>query len=255
MKEFSELTDIVTQNFKWHKARKDTLILLLCAILVRQTANLSKLAEYFPDAKAVKDSSYQQIYRFFREVEFNYCLIAQVIMGWLKLTKVKLTLDRTHWQFGKKHINILMLAIVYKYKHVAIPIFWKLLNNGKGNSKKDDRIELIELFKTTFPDIQIIGLLADREFVGKEWFKWLNQNQLAFCIPIRKNNVVRRKGRKDTMPVERLFGDVQRKGKEKACLAFSFFRVGLSYLAKACMKILSSFQFAFEPMAFIHLLS
>ena len=57
MKEFSKLTDIITQNFKWHKARKDTLILLLCAILVRQTANLSKLAEYFSDAKAVKDSS------------------------------------------------------------------------------------------------------------------------------------------------------------------------------------------------------
>ncbi|WP_346766987.1 IS4 family transposase [Wielerella bovis] len=271
------------------------------------------------------------------------------------------TFDRTHWQFSKKHINILMLAIVYK--HVAIPIFWKLLDNGKGNSKKDDRIELIELFKATFPDITIVKLLADREFVGKDWFKWLNKNELTFCIPIRKNNVVRRKGRKDTVPVERLFGEVKCKGdvkhlskavevcgqklflsavryedgsltilasnqfkgvdllneyklrwqietlfscfksrgldieashltlpermsklvavlslafawayvsgewlnkqkpiemkfkgKEKACLAFSFFRVGLSHLAKACMKILSSFQFAFEPMAFIHLL-
>lgn len=106
-----------------------------------------------------------------------------------------------------------MLAIVYK--HVAIPIFWKLLDNGKGNAKWDDRIELIELFKTTFPDIQIIGLLADREFVGKDWFKWLNQNELTFCIPIRKNNVVRRKGRKDTVPVERLFGEVKRKGDVK----------------------------------------
>ena len=40
--------------------------------------------------------------------------------------KVQLTLDRTNWKWGKRDINILMLAIVYR--GIAIPIVWTLLN-------------------------------------------------------------------------------------------------------------------------------
>ncbi|EXW59539.1 hypothetical protein J878_4174 [Acinetobacter baumannii 44467_5] len=45
--------------------------------------------------------------------------------------QVQLTLDRTNWKWGKRNINILMLAIVYR--GIAIPILWTLLNK-RGNS-------------------------------------------------------------------------------------------------------------------------
>ncbi|WP_373429188.1 transposase [Psychrobacter sp. van23A] len=37
----------------------------------------------------------------------------------------------------------------------------------------------------TFDKIQYV--LADREFVGKEWFQWLNKEQIKFCIRIKHN--------------------------------------------------------------------
>lgn len=53
---------------------------------------------------------------------FDYDAIAKLIMGLLGLQEVQLIFDRTHWQLGKKHNNILVLAIVYK--GVGMPIFW-----------------------------------------------------------------------------------------------------------------------------------
>jgi hypothetical protein len=42
-----------------------------------------------------------------------------------------LVLDRTNWKYGKKNVNILVLAAVYR--GVGIPIRWKLLDK-QGNS-------------------------------------------------------------------------------------------------------------------------
>ena len=44
---------------------------------------------------------------------------------------------------GKRNINILMLAIVYR--GIAIPILWTLLNK-RGNSDTKERIALIQRF-------------------------------------------------------------------------------------------------------------
>ncbi|MFZ7241427.1 hypothetical protein ACLSYN_10310 [Avibacterium avium] len=72
----------------------------------------------------------------------------------------------------KKHINILMLAIIYK--SVAIPIFWTGLSNGKGNSSTQDRIDLIKKFRQVFPEIKMTNVVADAEFIVQDWFNWLN---------------------------------------------------------------------------------
>jgi len=87
-------------------------------------------------------------------------------------TDYELTLDRTNWRWGKKNINILVLAVVYK--GIAIPIYWLLLNK-RGNSNTRERIALLKRFIKHFGKTRIIRLLADREFIGKDWFAWLKQ--------------------------------------------------------------------------------
>ena len=73
-----------------------------------------------------------------------------------------------------------MLAIVHK--GIAIPIFWILLNK-RGNSDTTERIALIKRFIRIFGQDKIESLVADREFIGKTWFEWLNQNKITFhCI-------------------------------------------------------------------------
>ncbi|SSY71226.1 IS4 family transposase [Alysiella crassa] len=208
MTELSELTHIVTKTFKWHKSHIIVFVYLLCTIAMRQTCNLSKLAMFFPDAKATNASSYRRIQRFFKEVVFDYDAVAKLIMGLLGLQEVQLIFDRTHWQLGKKHNNILVLAIVYK--GVGMPIFWTGLNNGKGNSNTEQRIDLIERFKSNFPHIQITNVLADAEFIGKDWFNYLNKENIPFCIPIRSNAKVQRKGKQDKMHISRCFDDLKK---------------------------------------------
>lgn len=71
-----------------------------------------------------------------------------------------LTFDRTSWQWGKKDINILMLAVVYK--GIAIPVYWMLLNK-QGNSSTRERIALLKRFIREFGKGRIIKFLADRD--------------------------------------------------------------------------------------------
>ena len=93
-------------------------------------------------------------------------------------------MDRTNWKLGQANINVLMLGV--SYKNVAFPLMFKLLDK-KGNSNTKERIELINDFIKWFGKDCIDSLLADREFVGNEWLKFLNDNSIKYHIRIRNN--------------------------------------------------------------------
>ena len=113
----------------------------------------------------------------------NYRQISQLIFNIFSFDKVQLTLDRTNWKWGKRDINILMLAIVYR--GIAIPIVWTLLNK-RGNSDTKERIALIQRFISIFGKDRIVNVFADREFIGEKWFTWLIENDINFCIRVKK---------------------------------------------------------------------
>ena len=106
-------------------------------------------------------------------------VVSQLIFNIFSFDKVQLTLDRTNWKWGKRDINILMLAIVYR--GIAIPIVWTLLNK-RGNSDTKERIALIQRFISIFGKDRIVNVFADREFIGEKWFTWLIENDINFCI-------------------------------------------------------------------------
>lgn len=108
------------------------------------------------------------------------------LFGFLE-TDYYLTFDRTNWQWGKRDINILMLAVVYK--GIAVPVYWMLLNK-KGNSNTRERIALLKRFIREFGKGRIIKFLADREFVGEKWFNWLQSEEIDFAIRVKKNTRV-----------------------------------------------------------------
>lgn len=108
------------------------------------------------------------------------------LFGFLE-TDYYLTFDRTNWQWGKRDINILMLAVVYK--GIAVPVYWMLLNK-KGNSNTRERIALLKRFIREFGKGRIIKFLADREFVGEKWFNWLQSEGIDFAIRVKKNTRV-----------------------------------------------------------------
>ena len=117
---------------------------------------------------------------------FDYRQISQLIFNMFSFDQVQLTLDRTNWKWGKRNINILMLAIVYR--GIAIPILWTLLNK-RGNSDTKERIALIQRFIAIFGKDRIVNVFADREFIGEQWFTWLIEQDINFCIRV-KNFIV-----------------------------------------------------------------
>jgi hypothetical protein len=63
-------------------------------------------------------------------------------------------------------------------QNAAIPLFWLMLNK-KGNSSTRERIALMQRFISVFGKDWIAGLLGDREFIGKQWFSYLDKVERA----------------------------------------------------------------------------
>ena len=202
MNPINSLTKQFKPNLHWHKSHLDALSILIVAIIKRRTVNWAELATTFPGVAATP-SCYRRIQRFFKDVAFKEETIAQLIAhlfapegAWM------LSMDRTNWMFGKFKINILYLAI--NYKGMAIPILWTLLPK-KGCSNTQERIDLLERFQKIFPEQPVRRLLADREFRGIRWLKYLRSHHWPFCIRIPVNTLVPNKHQNRELPIRRLF--------------------------------------------------
>mgnify|MGYP001089874118 FL=1 len=183
--DINELRDILNGYFGWNKARMTCFVSMLMALYKVRTINLTELACGFL-SNATIASRYKRIKRFFKDFEIDFSLVASWVIQFFGLTnqQLYLSMDRTNWQWGKKNINILMLSITYK--GIAIPLFWSLLDK-KGNSNTKERIAIMERFIMQFGKDKISGLLADREFIGSDWFAWLKKERIHFVIRIKKN--------------------------------------------------------------------
>jgi len=114
--------------------------------------------------------------------------------------KCILILDRTNWKWGKTPINILMLSIAYK--GIGIPLFWVVLNL-EGNSCAEDRIDLLKRVVERLGINRIEALLADREFIGTQWFRFLIEQGIPFIIRVKQNSMVEI-GENGKLPIGRL---------------------------------------------------
>jgi len=187
MKPTNKLKEILAVNLSWDKRRIDCFVKMLIAIMAVQTVNLTRLANYMGEKSRIS-SRYRRLQRFFQHCEINYNTVAIFIIKLFGFdqTQYYLTIDRTNWKWGKKDINVLFLGIVYK--GAAIPIYWLPLNH-RGNSNTKQRIALIKRFVSRFGSGNILGLLADREFVGQDWFKWLEREKIPFFIRVKQDAI------------------------------------------------------------------
>ena len=155
----------------------------------------------FSEAKA--SSNYKRLQRFFRGFALKYVEVAGFVLkhvpmgdeGWV------VTIDRTIWHLGKTPINILVLGIVWG--SVTIPVVWCVLPK-KGNSNTGERIDLLDRFLAVVEPEKIAWILADREFIGEDWFGALIDRKIDYSIRIRENFVTTN-SRGDLVPVCQLF--------------------------------------------------
>lgn len=182
----TELVSILGEQFqgKLYLSRIKFISLFIVALCKVQTVNFDKLSLAF-NSKAKASSSYRRIQRFIGEFTLCPDLIARLIFSLLPDKKnLVLSIDRTNWKFGSTNINIFMLGIAYK--GLAFPIMFSMLNK-RGNSNSRERIDLLTRFINLFGSECIDCLVADREFVGEEWFEFLNRKRIRYYIRIRNN--------------------------------------------------------------------
>jgi hypothetical protein len=182
------LLELLRPHFDLSKTRLETLAVLLVGLANGRTVNLSHLASQFPGA-AQHGSNYRRLQRFFQFVRLDGDTAARLIVRMLNVGRPKLlALDRTNWKLGSRDVNVLVLAIVTR--RFRVPLMWTLLEHA-GNSSTAQRIALMRRYLRLFEASSVEALLADREFIGAEWMKFLCKNNVPFAIRLREDMQIR----------------------------------------------------------------
>lgn len=186
MQEVSSLAKELKAHLPWHQARITCFSLFVLAIIQARSSNLLRVAEFF-QCEAEVDSSYRRIKRFLSHFHICFLQIARLLLAWMPLARYTLCLDRTNWKHGKKDVNFLVLSVVWQ--GCSVPILWACLPKA-GASNSQERIDLMTLCLKVIPADKIDCLLADREFIGDAWFRWLIDHKIRFRMRVKNNTAV-----------------------------------------------------------------
>lgn len=189
MKHISELAMILNQHLNWNKARVACLAQMVKGLIAVKTVNMAEIATSF-SSEAQSSSSYRRMQRFFEKFDFSPWIIAPLILTLFPLNnRFMVIIDRTNWKLGSIDFNLLVLSIAFR--GIAIPIYWQNLGRA-GSSHTDQRMYSIIKVIQLVGQSRISRILADREFIGLEWFEWLAKSQIDFAIRIKENSLVKR---------------------------------------------------------------
>ena len=171
-----------------------------------RSCSLYKCAERLPGQF---HSQYKRLLRFVRLAKADGFVlgVSLLILTLLPASKpVYLVIDRSNWKLGQQNINVLYLGLMIT-QGCFIPVLWQLLDK-KGSSSQNERIALFERFQELWPGLDTehrLILLADREFVGRDWIKWLYDNDFGFVIRLPQNDYLHEVAEALDVPWSRLW--------------------------------------------------
>lgn len=165
------------------------LFVVLSSIIQAKTVNLyllkDEMGKILAKYNIYSESHYRRLTRFFTYAGKTN-LWASVLRYGLDLLEkdIKLLyLDGTEWYIGVFKLHILFLAV--DYKGVAVPVYFKLYSH-KGVLSEKERILFLEA-AIAFLDLKDCSIIADREFIGDNWFIKFRVHSIDFIIRLRKN--------------------------------------------------------------------
>jgi hypothetical protein len=181
------LVGILKEGFSLHGARLSFMSSFIKALIIVRTVNMNTLSSAL-NAEVFPESNEKRLKRFFYQIRLDKTSFGKFMLKLLpEQSHYILSLDRTNWQVGRVSINVLMLAVCYQ--GIAFPVAWKLLDK-RGNSSTRERLDLLDEVLTYLAATKIEAIVADREFIGKTWFKGLKKRKLCFVMRLRNNTVI-----------------------------------------------------------------
>lgn len=188
----TDLQKTLTPHVQLGKSRLETLCLLVLGMISARTVNLSHIASERP-ARAKVVSTYRRLQRFFQHVTLHDDWSVGIVVALIgNPDRWYLCLDRTNWKIGKSDVNVLVLAVVTE--RYRVPLMWTFLEHS-GNSTTKQRIDLMQRYLALFSASTVRMFLADREFIGQEWFKFLKDKGIPFAIRVKEDQLIVVEGR------------------------------------------------------------
>ena len=188
----SKLHQLLSNNINANAARLKCLCFLISALLQHRTVNLVILSTSDDGKDASNESRYRRLQDFFLNAKLCFQSIGRFIISRIPKPPQGYTLamDRTNWKFGRVDINFLVISVVVG--KVAIPLVWKVLPKKvrRGNSNTRQRKALTKRLLKILPAKSIYVLTMDREFIGKQWLKWLDNKGIGYIVRIKSNTLV-----------------------------------------------------------------
>lgn len=169
---------------------KKNVFLIVAAIVQAKTVSLyslrDELGHLLGNKQTSAESHYRRLTRFFtdyKELNLWYLVLnfGYVLLGGAGFKY--LYVDGTEWKIGSFKLHILVLAA--DIMGVAVPIYFKVYEH-KGVLCEQERISFMKCCHQLY-GLQGKVLLADREFIGAEWFGALVVIKCDFVIRVRKN--------------------------------------------------------------------
>jgi hypothetical protein len=181
----TKLLELTQANLDWDIRRQRFVIAFVLALIAVRTVNLTQIAVHMNGSKS--KLMYRTIQRFFQSFRPNSHSFLKFLLSLLPDEPLTLVMDRTNWDYGKIHINYLVIGVLYQ--STVIPLCWLVLPK-KGNSNQTERIALLRLLLSVLPVSRIKVFIADREFIGREWLKYLKARGIKRCIRLKKNSLI-----------------------------------------------------------------
>ena len=197
---FPDFSAPMVQNF----------VYLVYCVLSARSLSLYTCAEYMP-GEALFDSKYRRILRFIRTKRatlFCHC-VARLILS-LAPEGSLLVIDRTNWKRGEQPINLLCLGLVI-HGGFYLPLLCEPLPKH-GSSNESERMALLKQLLALVGPGKGFTLLADREFEGRNWLRWLRSQGIELVIRLRENDYFTQACGNGYLTLEQFRRKVHRKG-------------------------------------------
>lgn len=189
---YHHLLDKIRQEKpEWKTSLVKNTLLVVALLLEEKTVSLWKLkgsvGKLLGNTQTDSRSHYQRLKRWLKEGKQGKGLWVEMLRAAVSLLSkqsVCLILDGSSWKWGGKKYHFLTLSLLYK--GVSVPIFWMEIAR-LGISSQWHRRWLLRMACKLF-SLKGKVLLADREYIGNEWFTLLNEKGIDFVIRLRKSN-------------------------------------------------------------------
>ncbi|GJM62663.1 transposase [Persicobacter diffluens] len=226
---FNSLHSKLTQEFpKWGKACWKNVLALSLGIIRKGTVCLNKVKDCIGSILENQSTSasghYKRLTRIFTEYSDTHLWSDLLQLSAMHMHKGGdfLMVDGTSWKQGDRTFHFMTLAILYN--GVAVPIYFMNLEK-KGISNQEERIQLLEEASKLF-NLEGKILLADREYAGQKFIKYLEDNGFKYVLRVKECNFKNQWNEKSMTKAQMISKVINSKVKGKTMSAKMKFEAG-----------------------------